>query len=107
MCEESVNDYIKDMIYRNKVVIFGFKDDISTNRAEEYFRKTFNHESLNIFLDSSDDKTSKTKIDILIKCLKLRTKSSIVPMIYLNGMYLGNYSNVESMEYRKDLNIFF
>lgn len=100
MCDKNSDEIIKNIIYKNKVVVFGFNDDDFTKKSIQFFKEKFNHDSLSVYLDKNVDRKT-------MECLKIKSKANIVPMIYLNGMFLGNYSNLTNYEYKKDLDIFF
>lgn len=106
-CDSKTDEFIKNIIYKNKVVVFGFSNDEHTNKVINFFKEKFNHNSQNIFLDGYSKLNDDIKIDNLEVCLTKRTKNNKVPMVYLNGMYLGGWRSIENMDYRKDLDIFF
>lgn len=103
-CDEISNQFIKNLIYKNKVVIFGQSNDEYTNKAISFFKNNFNYynKESNIFLDELKDSNLK-----IPSCLIKRTGSNKTPMVFLNGMYIGGWRNVENMQYRRDFDIFF
>lgn len=110
MCDEKTNELVKILIYKNKVVVFGFSQDEMTENSVNFFKNRFNHDALKVNLDKKD--TDKNNIspesnDKFVECLKFRTKTNVVPMVFLNGMYIGSYKNIENMDYRRDFDIFF
>lgn len=99
-CDRESDQMIKDLIYKNKIVIFGTSECEYSKKANNFFKQRFNNNSIQINIDEKEN-------NLLKECLIKRTRSVVVPMIYINGMYMGNYSDIQNMEYRKDLEIFF
>lgn len=104
-CDEYSNFFIKNLIFKEKVVIFNKFDCEYSKKAENLFYENFNHKPTKVNLKDLEIPTER--INKIAECLYLRTKDNILPKIYLNGMYLGNFKDVENMQYRKDLNIYF
>ena len=100
-CDEISEKFIKNLIYKNKVVIFGDSNDEYTHKAINFFQSNFKYykKETNVFLD-------KVQLN-LPDCLIKKTGSNKTPMIFLNGMYIGGWRNVENMHYRRDFDIFF
>jgi glutaredoxin len=92
-----MSDFIKNKIYKDKIVIFGAKDCKFTDKAIKLFTDNYNHTPEAIYIDNNKLKT----------CLINKTKDNITPKIFINGMYAGNYSQLEMKHERNDLNIIF
>jgi len=114
-CDEKTNEYIKDIIYNNKIVIFGFTDCSDTQNLSKFFKNEYNHDSKIIYVDqigkgnTKDNSNNNTKInkESFKDCILLRTKDLILPKTFANGMYLGGYKKVQEINYRRDLDILF
>lgn len=106
-CTIDANNFVKDLIYKNKVVLFGTEDCQYSKKAEEHFVEIYKHQPIKINLDKLNYSDMKFSNKNLVECLKKRSKTNVVPMIYLNGMYIGNYKNLEEKTFLKDLEIFF
>ena len=106
MCDKNSDEFIKKLIYKNKVVIFGLSHDELSEKSNTFFKEKFSHKSVNIRLDKLNFE-NKNEENSLMQCLKLKSKSNVLPMIFLNGMYIGNYNSLSNYEYKKDLDIFF
>jgi glutaredoxin-related protein len=104
-CDQQTDLFIKNLIFKNKVVIFGLSDDEYTIRSIKFFKEKFNYENEkgNIFLDKLSEDNNLN----LNECLKKRTQTNKLPMVYLNGMFIGGLRSIEHMDYRKDFDIFF
>ncbi len=102
-CQQKFDEMVKNYIYKNKVVIFGYSEDEYTIKVDNFFKKEFEYFNPNslIFLD----KIANGKE--LSYCLEKRTKGNKIPIVYLNGMYIGGWRSVENMHYRRDFDIFF
>jgi hypothetical protein len=106
MCDKHSDEIIKNLIYKNKVVVFGFSNDEFTKKSINFFQERYNHNTTNLFLDKLDF-PNKSEENLFLQCLSAKSKSNVVPMIYLNGMFLGHYNSLSNYEYRRDLDIFF
>lgn len=106
-CTSEANDFIKSQIYRNKVNVFGSELCEFTKKTNLYFLEKYKFNPQMIIIDKMDYDTLHFKNENLIVCLKERTKSNITPMIYINGMYIGNFKSLEEKTFLKDLDIFF
>lgn len=106
-CTIEADNFIKDLIYKTKVVLFGTEDCEYTKKAEEHFAKNYKHHPVKISLDNIDYSQMKFSKKNLVECLKKRTKTNVVPIVYINGMYIGNYKSLEEKTFLKDLEIFF
>ena len=106
MCDKNSDEFIKNLIYKHKVVIFGYSNDEFSEKSKTFFQKNFNHNSVNILLDQLKFENKNEEIS-LMQCLKIKSKSNVIPMIFLNGMYIGNYNSLSNYEYKKDFEIFF
>ena len=104
-CDEYSNYFIKNLIYKEKVVIFGKENCEYTKKAQIFFYETFKHKSKIVNLDTLD--IPEHRINKIAECLYLRTKDKIIPKIYLNGMYLGNYNVLSDKQYTKEFDIYF
>jgi glutaredoxin-related protein len=98
MCDEFMDDKIKNLIYKNKVVIFGVPDDEMSVKAKDFFKLRFKFEAMDVNLMEENK---------LVECLKKRTKTNLIPMVYVNGMFIGSYKNIVNIEYRKEFDILF
>lgn len=109
ICSKESDDYIKELIYNKKVIIFGMSDCDFTKKAKNHFNENYNFNPtiFNIDNDNDNDKNKNFKKENLISCLKKRTKINITPMIYLNGMFIGNFKDLENKTFLKELEIFF
>jgi hypothetical protein len=103
-CDEISEKFIKNLIYKNKVVIFGNLNDDYTYKAINFFESNFKYykQETNVFLDQV-----QINYPNLPNCLIKKTGSNRTPMIFLNGMFIGGWRNVENMQYRRDFDIFF
>ncbi len=52
-CSLEANNFIKALIYTNKVVLFGTEDCKYSKKAEEHFIENYKHNPKTIFLDIS------------------------------------------------------
>jgi glutaredoxin-related protein len=104
-CEVSADNFIKNLIYKEKVVVFGLNDCEYTKKANEFFKENFNYLSRLVLIDQL--KEDVKLVDNIKDCLVKRTNNNVIPKIYINGMYLGNYNNIRDKHFRKDLDIFF
>jgi hypothetical protein len=132
ICLKETDNFIKELIYKNKIIIFGKIDCDFTNKALKHFKDNYNYDPIIFNLDNNNNiniikNTNKNNINEnvlrnnienknlinnnnnkdFILCLKKRTKTNITPMIYLNGMFLGNYKDLENKTFLKELDIFF
>lgn len=107
-CDDQTDLFIKNLIYKNKIVIFGLNDEEYTSKTIKFFKDKFNYENNNgnIFLDKLSELTNN-KYPNLNECLKIRTLTNKLPMVFLNGMFIGGLKSIEDMYYRKDFDIFF
>lgn len=99
MCDKQSNEFFKNLIYKNTVVIFGDKDDEYSQQSSKLFQEKFNHDAKMIDINNLNSN--------LKMCLKHRIKSNEFPIIYINGMQVGGYNKLINMDERGDLNIFF
>ena len=106
MCDKASDEFVKKLIYKKKVVIFGYKDEDFTSKSIQFFKKNYDHNSENVFLDKIKTE-NKIEVQSLMKCLKTKSKSNVLPMIFVNGMYIGNYTSLSNYEYKHELDIFF
>lgn len=86
-------EWINDIIYKHKLVVFGLQDDNYTRRSIDLFKDKFKQEAKLVFLDD----------DVHSSCFEKET----IPQIYLNGMKLGGYYRVENLCYSDNLSLFF
>ena len=99
ICTKEADEFLKELIYKNKVIIFGKKNCDFTNKAEMHFKEKYKFNPIRLDLDKeklSSESNKNFKSENLICCLKKRTKINITPMIYLNGMFLGNFKDLEN-----------
>jgi glutaredoxin-related protein len=97
-CDSKTLDFIKNKIYRNKIVIFGSEKCEATRNAMNLFVKKYNHQPE--MVDVGDN-------EVLKDCLIKKTKGNVIPIVFITGMFAGSYSNVELMHERNDLDILF
>jgi glutaredoxin-related protein len=102
-CQQKYDEIIKNLIYKNKVVIFGYSKDDYTLKASDFFKKEFKYSDVNtlVLLDKINESEG------IVECLKKRSKTNKAPMVYLNGMFIGGWRSVENMHYRRDFDVFF
>jgi len=107
-CTLEADKFIQEHIYKNKLIIFGQDNCIYTKKAEEHLIENYKHIPNKIFLEKLENNSSlKFSKYNLIECLKKRTKTNLIPMIFLNGMFIGNFRNLEEKSFLKELDIFF
>ena len=95
-CDEKSDKLIKDYIFKNKLVVFG--DLKGNNKVEKFFKENYKCEPIKINLN---------EINGFIDCLVKRTGDNIIPKIFINGMYSGNYYDIEKMHMRNDMDLIF
>ena len=104
-CNPVANEYIKDLIYKNKLVLFSSnKNCLFTKKLIELFIKEFNTQAKIFYIDSIEDVSFQQKLK---DCIVFKSRDNIVPKVYINGMYMGNHKDIEDKMFRKDLDIFF
>lgn len=102
-----VNAYFNNLIYKNPVVIAytpssKTENNRSYSKARQLLKDKFNQDSLMINL-----RQIPIDYEILEKCLIQKYKASFLPMIFINGMMIGNFTKLTTMDFNRDLDIFF
>ncbi len=95
-CDEISDILIKSNIYKNKVVVFG--DMNGNNKVEKFFKDNYNYQPIKINIYEMNN---------IIDCLVKKTGDNIIPKIFINGMYSGQYNDIERMHMTNDLDLIF
>ena len=102
-CDDVTNEFIKNHIYKNKIVIFGLSSCELTENLNKIFKEEYKHTSKIIYVDKLE--VNDISMNSLKDCVLLKTKDLVLPKTYVNGMYLGGYKAVREIHFRKDLDV--
>jgi hypothetical protein len=98
-CDKEMADFIRERIYKNKVVIFGGTTCKATENAINLFKENYNHTPEMVYTDNLNFR--------LKECLVHITKDNIIPKVFITGIFAGNYKQIEMNHERRDFDILF
>jgi glutaredoxin 3 len=86
------NEYIREAINKNKIVIFSRQSCSWCRRAKDDLRRN-NEEFISIEIDDISQ-CPKGDCQSLVKALMFQTRMNTVPQIFINGQFIGGYSEL-------------